>query len=217
MLEFLIRIKERPDRTIRTESETLLAGSEDGLDIVLPGAAARHFEISVRPVGVVLRHLDPVHETLVNGDGVTQVRLSVGDVIEVGAASVVFSRHGAAPARVAAEPSAQPTPRPPQEPRPARRRSSSLGPVAVLIFLALAAGAAIYLLARDDGSSLPVSLLPPDDPAARSDFNQTIPPRGPDGSAEDAPRDPWLEPTAALDPEPLPEPERLPAHPRRAR
>ncbi len=212
MLEFQIRIEGRPDRAIRVESKLLVAGSENGLDIVLPGGAARHFEISVRPVGVVLRNLDPDRETRVNGNGVTQVRLSVGDVIEVGAARVIFSRHGAASPPVAAKPApghaAPPAPpTPPPGPRPARRRSSSLGPVVLLVLLALLAGAAIFLLNRDDGSSLPISLLPPDDPATGAGAGEARFQEGPDGSAGDAPRNPWLEPTAALDPEPMPEPE----------
>ena len=123
MLEFLVKAGEGPEQTVRIDAEELTAGSAEGLELRIedPAAGGRHFEISVRPVGVVLRSLDPDRETRVNGDPVTQVRIGVGDVISVGSARIVFSQHGPAAAPVPAPaPKTAPAPAAPARPAPAK-------------------------------------------------------------------------------------------------
>ena len=210
MLEFLIRIEGQPERTVAVDGDVVFAGSDAGSHLLLPHAAACHFEISVRSVGVVLRALDADAETRVNGAGATQLRLSVGDVIEAGGAQVIFSRHG--PGRSAEpvpEAAATPARHPPPagaepRPRPARRRSQSLAPIAILLCLALVAGAVLYLRSRAAEPVIPVTLRLPGSGGAAD--GEAVP-GSPGRTSAKTERRPWLEPTAEIDPEPAATPE----------
>jgi Protein of unknown function (DUF1570)/FHA domain len=213
MLEFLIKVKGQPDRTVECDADSLVAGSARAAELRIPDPAAadRHFEISTRSVGIVLRHLAADGETRVNGVVVNQVRLGVGDVIEVGAATIVFARHGVVAPAPAVPNGGEPRPAP-RAPRTAAR-SGSLGPTVLLVFLVLAAGTTVYLLNRGDKEDITISLLPYPEGGEEGGASGNAGTPGVDGSAsgEEDLRRPWLEPTAGIEPEPEPMVEPVPA------
>ncbi|MHC4861862.1 MAG: FHA domain-containing protein, partial [Planctomycetota bacterium] len=165
MLKFSVRVEGGPERTVEVEDDVFEVGSDESLPLRIddPAAAPRHLKIEVRGQNVVLRDLGTETGTKVNGSHVAQVRIAVGDSIEVGATKITFLVQGAAEPVPAPVPEDTPEPTIPDgQPvvvaRPAakgasrapllaeRRRSSMLMPVLALALLALGAGAGFYLL-----------------------------------------------------------------------
>ncbi|MHC4472882.1 MAG: FHA domain-containing protein [Planctomycetota bacterium] len=233
MLKFSVRVEGGPERTVEVEDDVFEVGSDESLPLRIddPAAAPRHLKIEVRGQNVVLRDLGTETGTKVNGSHVAQVRIAVGDSIEVGATKITFLVQGAAEPVPAPVPEDTPEPTIPDgQPvvvaRPAakgasrapllaeRRRSSMLMPVLALALLALGAGAGFYLLeyVREEPTSV-ATLSPAEVPGDTSPPAEP-PPIPPPSPEEPAPVDPGVEippeapvddPEVVVEPEPEPE------------
>jgi len=210
MLTFLLKVEGQPDKKIEVSESPVIAGSKAGLPIVIPDRAAdpRHVEISVRAVGVVLKDLATAKGTRVNGDLVSQVRLTVGDVIGIGGAKLVLTLIGAT-----TQPEAAPAGQPRASKRvpvaaPSRaeisreRKKSRAIPILFLALLLLGGGAAVFILTRKPPEKVEVAKTDPARAPATGTATADAEP-----SADDIPDEPVAEPT--VEPEKLPEPARI--------
>lgn len=75
------------DETLEIGDEPLVLGSDESCQIQVaqaPGVAAVHARLWVREGNLVLHHLAPGYESLVNGRSVTWVTLELNDKVEIG-------------------------------------------------------------------------------------------------------------------------------------
>jgi hypothetical protein len=121
MLRFLIQTHGALERTLDLEGSEMTAGSDSSSDLHLadPAASLRHFRIEVRDGATFLRDLGSGGVTKVNGAPAGLVRLSVGDLVEVGRTRIIFALETAGPAGAAS---------PPPAPAPARSAPSPAVP-----------------------------------------------------------------------------------------